>query len=126
MNIEIDRLADTVQKELGVFSEKVTEATKKVIDLVTKEAVTELKNTSPKRTGKYAKGWQTKDSYESTRTKRSTVHNRTSYQLTHLLEHGHANRGGGRTAPAPHIAQVEQKAMQKLEAGIREAAENAG
>lgn len=125
MSIAIDQLADTVQKELGVYSEKVTEATKKVIDSVTKETVAELQRASPRRTGKYAKDWTAANSYENTRTKRSTIHNRKHYQLTHLLENGHANRGGGRTAPNVHIAPIEQKAIQKLEDGIKGVAESA-
>jgi hypothetical protein len=125
MGIKVDQLAATVQKELGVYSEAVTAEIKKVVDTVSKEAVTALKNSSPRRGGKYGRGWQTAAAYESARTKRSTVHNRTSYQLTHLLENGHAKRGGGRVSPATHIAPVEKAAMQKLKQGIKEAAERA-
>lgn len=125
MQIQVDQLADTVTRELGVYSEAVTEEMKKVIDTTTKEAVKELNSSSPRRSGKYSRGWQAADSYDSTRTKRNTIHNRTSYQLTHLLEHGHAKRGGGRVSGISHIAPVEQSAIQKLEEGIKEAAERA-
>ena len=36
------------------------------------------------------------------------------YALSHLLEKGHANRGGGRTEASVHIAPEEQKAAEKL------------
>lgn len=125
MNIKIDELAETIQKEMQSYSDHIVDATKKTADSVAKETVDELKNTSPRRTGDYAKGWTTTTSYENQRTKRNTVHNRRHYQLTHLLENGHAKRGGGRVAPRVHIAPVEQKAIKKLEDGIRKAAENA-
>ena len=62
----------------------------------------QLKATSPKRTGKYAKSWTKKK-----RGRKIIVHNK-EYQLTQLLEKGHAKRGGGRVAARVHIAPVER------------------
>ena len=77
-------------------------------------AAKELKQNSPRDTGDFAKGWtkkKTKDGF--------IVHNRTNYQLTHLLEKGHAKREGGRVPPKVHIAPVEEKNMKAFVEGAK-------
>ena len=94
----------------------VVEVTTKTIDEVSKETVKKLKSGSPKgKTGKYAKGWTRK--VETGRlTVGATVYGKSgTYQLAHLLEHGHAKRNGGRTAALTHIAPVEAEVIQDFE-----------
>ena len=50
-----------------------------------------------------------------------TVHSPKKYQLAHLLEKGHAKRGGGRTKAVPHIAPAEESAVKQLESDIKKA-----
>ena len=52
-----------------------------------------------------------------------TVRDENRYQLAHLLEFGHAKRGGGRVSAQPHIAAAEAKGMEQLEDEIRKALE---
>lgn len=92
----------------------VVEATTRTIAEVSNEAVKKLKSGSPKgKTGKYAKGWARK--VETGRlTVGATVYGKSgTYQLAHLLEHGHAKRGGGRTDSIVHIEPVEQWAIEE-------------
>lgn len=80
---------------------------------VAKECVQKLRNTSPKKTGDYARGWKV-----STQGKDYVVHNATDYQLTHLLENSHVirNKKGtyGRSTPHKHIKPVEEWAIDEL------------
>ena len=117
--VSIDGLADAVAKELASYSQDVTDGVKKEVKQVAKEMVQELKQTSPKDTGKYAKGWKKKVEFENNEDIRVRVYNSTKPQLTHLLEHGHAKQNGGRVNGKPHIGLAEQEAEKKLTNGIK-------
>ena len=104
---------------LDEINDDIRKATKNNIDRTAKESVQKLKNTSPVKTGSYAKGWGTKKQGDMD----VVVHNRTDYQLTHLLENGHVikNKKGeyGRTRPIKHIEPAEQEGIQNFEQLVR-------
>jgi hypothetical protein len=101
-------ISKEITKALTEYTQEVTEGLEKAKKDIAKDTVKELKNTSPEDTGSYAKGWARKKVGSA-----EVVHNRTDYQLTHLLEKGHAKRGGGRVAAHPHIRPAEQRAIDK-------------
>lgn len=114
MNTTVDGLAEAIIKELSEYSQEVTDNLKANSKEVAKECSEELKETSPKRYKKYCKSWKAKVAYEDKSDIRIIVHNKKHYQLTHLLEYGHAKTNGGRVEGIPHIAPAEKHAAEKL------------
>ena len=117
MNVEISALGAAITKELETYDQTVASGIKKKVREVAKECRQEIANNSPEKTGDYKKGWATKVQFESDRDIRIVVHNKTDYQLTHLLEYGHKGPGGVKKGSAPafkHIQPAEEKAAAKL------------
>jgi len=106
---------EVVQKYLEEQRYEVIEAMSEAIDEVAKESVKKLKAASPRgKTQKYYKGWTYK--IEKGRLIHgSVVYGKTgTYQLAHLLEYGHAKKGGGRTNEYEHIKPVETWAIDEV------------
>lgn len=105
---------------LEEYAEQADEAINEVIPKVAKDAAKQLRNTSPKQDGSYAKGWMAK--VEKTRLGVSgIVYNKDYPGLVHLLEFGHAKRNGGRTRAFPHVAPVNEWAEKEVVQRIEEA-----
>lgn len=124
--IGVEKLADELAAAIAGYSEEMTEKVMKAIDEETKGAVKELEQASPKLTGDYAKGWTSQKGFTGKYSRTSIIHNKTDYQLTHLLEFGHAKRNGGRTAPRPHIKPIETRIAEKLTRKVEDAAHGNG
>lgn len=93
--IGLDDLTSVIEKELTTYAKETIETMREVVEEVTDDAVDTLTVTSPKRRGKYAKGWKSKATTDTNTALTKTIHNRTP-GLTHLLEYGHAKQNGGR------------------------------
>lgn len=117
--IKVSDLAQAVAQELADYSQDVTDGVKKEVKQVAKDVVTELKQTSPRNSGDYAKGWKSRVEYESPEDIRVRVYNSKKPQLTHLLENGHAKQNGGRVNGIPHIGPAEQRAEDSLEGKVK-------
>ena len=109
--IRAEDLSKEIYKTLKQYADDVKVNSQEVAEIVAKDTVTELKQSSPNNTGKYRKNW-TSESY----TGGAVVYQKApTYRLTHLLEKGHAKRGGGRVAAQPHIAHAEEMAIKQYE-----------
>lgn len=110
---------------LNEYSSDIQEAIIAEAEKVSKKGRDELKNTSPKRTGKYRKGWRVKTEKENGFVE-CIIHNSTNYQLTHLLEHSHLTRNGRKTTPKVHIKPVEQACIKEYEKSVEKIIKNGG
>lgn len=118
--IDINNLAQEFRTILEHYTSDIGELSQEVIEQVGEETVAELKQTSRKGARKkYARSWKLRKENNG----HVIIHN-TEYRLTHLLEKGHAKRGGGRTRPFGHIRPAEERAIRKVKDGIRRAIEN--
>ena len=119
-----DNILD-IKEILNDYSLDIQDAITQEAQNVAKKGVAELKNTSPKRTGKYRKGWRVKTD-KGKGFVECTIHNATSWQLTHLLEKPHALRGGGFSRPQVHIAPVEQQCVSEYQKNVENIIKNGG
>ena len=122
--ITADQLAAAVMKELEEYADMTTDGVKNAVRKAAKTVKEGIEAGAPVRTGKYAKSWATKTTGENSHALEITVHSRNRYQLAHLLEHGHAKRGGGRVSARPHIAAAEAEGIEELEREIERSVRN--
>lgn len=119
----VDRMADAIMEGLKEYADLASDTVKDAVRESAKTVKKEIQNGAPERTGAYKKSWTVKKTEESADSLTMTVHSKNRYQIAHLLEHGHAKRGGGRVAARPHIAPAEEAGEQKLveaiERGLR-------
>lgn len=113
---------DQLAEILDGYEKEVRETVEKGVEKVAKDTAKNLRQTSPKNSGDYAKNWAVKT---DRRNKTTVVYNKApTYRLTHLLEKGHVirNQAGtyGRTQAKPHIKPAEEAAVSELVRKIEE------
>lgn len=125
----MDRIVVTPEnfaKVLGaVVEEFAAEQEAELVKIVEDEAqktVEDLRQRSPKRTGKYAKSWTLNKPSKRARGNKVrggnniyTIYNKKHYRLTHLLEKGAIRATKGILKPIPHITPAYEKAKKNIE-----------
>lgn len=120
--IKVDDLAGEIVLAVRTYTEEVGAAIEEAVKETAQAMAADLRETSPKKTGEYAKGW----TYRKEAPGSYRVYNKKKPQLTHLLEHGHAKRGGGRVEGRPHIKPAEEHHALQLERKIVQILERGG
>ena len=127
MSVNVDNMAVEIANMLSEYQTAITKNIEASSKAVANQGAKELRKTSPKKTGAYAKGWKAKRTSGNSFGEEVgyTIYNKDHYRLTHLLENGHATRNGGRTRAIKHIEPVEQAVIRDYEEAVREAIEDA-
>lgn len=118
--IGVEGLSDAIEKILAEYGDEVVEKSGEVVEKVGRKAVKALKEESHStfKGDEYYKGWSV--TFDEDRfCKTAIIHNRKLPGLPHLLEHGHAKRGGGRVAGRVHIKPVETEMIESFEDTLR-------
>ena len=127
--VTADNLGAEIQKILDKYADDISDNMKNVTRDIAKKGVQALKNESkatfgtvPEQKKKYASSWKVQYE-EDVLYYVATIYNGKP-GLPHLLEHGHALRGGGRSghvAGREHIAGVEENLKREFEAAVERA-----
>ena len=120
--IKPEELQEALKDYLENYVEDIEDGVKEETKEISKKAVEELKQISPKghgsRKNPYFKGWSRQSGKQNKGRYTIKIHNKTNYQLTHLLEFGHATRNGKTTKAIPHIRPTEEKYNKLYEKAI--------
>lgn len=121
--MQIDDLADTMQRILDGYQEDLVRGINEAGQKAAEECKKILRQNSPKRFGRYARSWSVKETPgRPGEPMRYTVYNKKYYRLTHLLEKGHAKRSGGRVPAQVHIAPAEEATVAQFTRDVEAAA----
>lgn len=105
----VDKLAEAVQQALTEYAQDTATTTKEVVRTIAKKGAQSVKQSAVRvyGNGRYSRRWTS--TVEETRLGATGIIYNKTPGLPHLLEHGHAKRGGGRVPGRAHIAPVEEE-----------------
>lgn len=127
--IKSNAFAVELSSILHGYGIRVTEGVSDAVVQAGDFALKEVRQNSPKKTGKYAKSWEKKKTRTGIGGRKTQViiHNKDCYRLSHLLENGHVGPDGvGRVEAKPHIEPARDAAEKLLEGLVKNAIEEAG
>ncbi|WHX35270.1 HK97 gp10 family phage protein [Paenibacillus polymyxa] len=124
-DIDIDQLVSEITRSVQEYTDDVEKGIDQHLDEVAEKVRQEAETSAPKHTGKYAKGFKVSDQSKGT-LKRLVVWNKKHSRRVHLLEFGHAKRGGGRVRAYPHLRPAYEHHAAHLVDDIKRIIRNGG
>ena len=121
--IKAGEFGDALNDLLTRYGDEARNAIQEEVIDIAKEASKKLRSAGSFNGKKYRKGWTAKVDNKRVSIK-AVAYNKNHYQLTHLLEFGHAKRNGGRTKAFEHISPVNDWAQNELVKRIKERLDN--
>lgn len=114
--VTMEQLPEAIKEILEQYEGEINRFLPEITEEVGKTGVKALRTSAKQKFNgkKYAGGWRSvseRNRYGAT----VTIYNGRLPGLPHLLEHGHAKRGGGRVDGRAHIAPVEEKLITDFE-----------
>ena len=118
--VTTDTLAASIRDILEEYGDEVKGSLDEITKKIAQKGQQAIKNESKSKfNGKrYWKGWKVDLQVGRLDTK-ATIYNESLPGLPHLLEYGHAKRGGGRVQGTVHIAPVEEQLVNEFEKQVR-------
>ena len=121
-------LTATVDALLEEYGDEIFNDLDEVIQETAEEAVSKLHSVqtfAPGRrpSGEYSRGWTSTEQIKKRTQVVRVIYNEELAGLAHLLEFGHANRGGGRTPGYGHIKPVDDWIQQGIVETFKKRAE---
>lgn len=124
--IGVDELGDAIARELTIYGENVIQGIKKEARSSMSRLVKDTKATAPVGArGVYSRSITSKKLSEDKRSIEYVWYVKGSaYRLSHLLEKGHANRDGGRTAGTHFIKNASDPILEEYLKAVEEVIKN--
>jgi hypothetical protein len=126
-DINIDSLANEIVSAVQAYTDDVQDAITVAVHEEAEACAKEVRSNSKAYgwSNEYSNGWRIVREDKRGYSKR-TIWNPKNYRLVHLLEKGHAKRGGGRVRAFPHVGPAEQKYTIRLTDRIGSIIRNGG
>ena len=114
--IKADRLGEEIDKIMREYGKEIEGDLDEITKRIGRKGATAVKNEARDKFNgdKYYKGW-TVSTVKWPHYTSVVIHNKSHYQLAHLLEHGHAKVNGGRVEGRAHISPVEDSLIEEYQ-----------